>query len=88
MTRLEAIQHVRQGGRLEVVFRPDTHGTSQSFVVMMYHTDICDFPRERQDAHERIGPIHCMFWAGNRPHWIHVSPKQLLGFIRRNYPRH
>lgn len=87
MTRFQAIQAIREGKRLEVVFNPETHGVSQGFVVMVYHTEICDFPRQRQPHHESIGPIHCLFWGGGRPSWVHITPKQLLGFIRRNYSR-
>lgn len=87
MTRKEAIQKIRKGERLEVVFTPEQHGVSQGFVVMLYHTEICDFPRQRLHHHATIGPIHCMFWSGGNPRWIHISPKQLLGFIKRNFPR-
>lgn len=87
MTRLEAIKKIRKGERIEASFRPETHGVSTELFVMMYHMDICDFRRERQYQHATIGPIHCMFWSGGTPHWLHISPKQVLGFIRRNYPR-
>jgi hypothetical protein len=85
MTRQEAIQKVNSGERIEVVFTPEQHGVSQGFVVMIYQTSICDFPRQRQNHHESIGPIHCMFWSGGHPHWIHISAEQLLGFINRNF---
>jgi hypothetical protein len=87
MTRLEVIRAIRKGTRIDTIFTPEQHGVSTQLMVMLYHLDICDFPRERQDGHERIGPIHCLFYSGGAPRWIHITPKQLLGFIRRNYPR-
>jgi hypothetical protein len=87
MTRLEAIRAIRNGTRVDTLFTPEEHGVSGKFMVMIYHLDICDFPRARQEAHDRIGPIHCLFYSGGSPHWIHITPKQLLGFIRRNYSR-
>jgi hypothetical protein len=87
MTRLEAIKKIRKGERLEVMFTPETHpGVSQGFIIMMYYVQFCDFPREKQQGHDS-GPIHCMFFSGMRPFWIHITPHQVLGFIRRNYPR-
>lgn len=87
MNRREAAHAIREGKRLEVTFTPETHGIVQAFIVMVYHTDVCDFPRERLHHHATIGPIHCLFWSGGHPHWLHITPKQLLGFIRRNFPR-
>lgn len=86
MTRLEAIKSVRKGERLDVVFTPQQHGVSDQFLVAMFYMGICNFPRHRQPDHDRIGPIHCLFFSGVG-HWIHVTPKQLLGFIRRNFTR-
>jgi hypothetical protein len=88
MTRLEAIRSIRKGERLEEVFTPKEHGVSRQFVVMLYHIKNCDLPRaSSREGHKSIGPIHCMFFSGGTPRWLHVTPKQLLGFIRRNYPR-
>lgn len=87
MTRLEAIRAVRKGTRIDTLFTPKEHGVTQQFIVMIYHLDICDFKRTRREGHERIGPIHCMFYSGGTPQWIHITSKQLLGFIKRNYPR-
>lgn len=93
MTRLEAIRAIRSGKRLERIFTPETHGVTGQFLVMLYSPKDCDFPGEgarRRIAmadHIRIGSTHCLFFAGGAPHWLHLYPKQLLGFIRRNYPR-
>ncbi len=87
MTRLEAIKAVRRGERIDAIFTPDSHGVSRNIIVAMYYVDVCDFPRRRRSDHETIGPIHCMFFAGGYPDWVHITPKQLLGFIRRNFPR-
>lgn len=93
MTRLEAIRSVRNGGRLERTFTPEEHKTTQQFFVLIYSPKDCDFPysgvrqRVAQADHLRIGPIHCLFFSGGHPHWLHLYPKQLLSFIKRNYPR-
>lgn len=87
MTRLEAIKTVRSGQGVHVSFTPETHGVTQSLLIRVVHVKDCDFRRERQEEHERIGPIHAMFWSISVPFWLHLYPKQLLGFIRRNFPR-
>lgn len=86
MTRLEAIKHVRRGERLDVMFTPDQHGVTSSFMVAVYYMDVCNFPRARRPDHDRIGPIHLLFFSGSAI-WIHITPKQLLGFIKRNFLR-
>jgi hypothetical protein len=87
MTRLEAIRRIRNGERLIKQFWPDWDGVERELEVWINHQDHCDFRRSRQDEHSRIGPLHLRFWSVSWPHWIHITPKQLLGFIRRNYPR-
>lgn len=87
MTRLEAIRHLRNGGRLEKIFRPDWDGVERELEVRMIYRHWCDFPRDQQWKHKAHGPIHVRLWSASWPNWIHISPKQLLGFIRRNYPR-
>lgn len=86
MTRLEAIRKIRKGETIEVLFTPEEHGVSSSFMVSVHYLDICNFSRHKRRGHETIGPIHCLFFSG-APFWIHITPKQLLGFIRRNYLR-
>lgn len=87
MTRLEAIRFLRAGNALIKQFTPENDGVSMELEVRIYAVDICDFSRHRQPEHESIGPIHLRFWEGRNPDWIHISHKQLLGFIKRNYPR-
>ncbi len=87
MTRLEAIRYVRSGQRLIKIFWPDWDGVSSELEVWINYQKICDYSRRRQPEHDRIGPIHVRFWSGSTPHWIHITPKQLLGFIKRNYAR-
>lgn len=87
MTRLEAIRWVRGGQTLSKVFTSEADLVSQTLEVWVRHTVICDYVRHKQPAHENIGPLHVRFWSGAMPHWIHISPKQLLSFIKRNFPR-
>lgn len=87
MTRLEAIKKVRSGEGIQVSFSPLTHGVVNDLLVRVVYVKDCDFSRRRQNEHERIGPIHAMFWSINVPFWLHLMPSQVLGFIRRNFPR-
>jgi hypothetical protein len=87
MTRLEAIKLVRRGERLIKQFWPDWDGVERPLEVWINHRDTCDFSHSRQGEHTRIGSLHLRFWSTAYPHWIHITPKQLLSFIRRNYLR-
>lgn len=87
MTRLEAIKHIRAGRQLNKVFGPDMYGVVRTLEVMIQYTKYCDYPRRRMWQHEEIGPIHVRLDSIWPPHWIHITPKQLLGFIRRNFKR-
>ena len=88
MTRLEAIRHIRNGGRLVRIFYPEWDGVNGELEVWLEYRAVCSgFSRQHEHQHVTIGPIHVRFWETAWPHWIHATPKQLLGFIKRNYPR-
>lgn len=89
MTRLEAIRVVRSGKYLETTFDPETSGVVQHLQVwVQYETGPCNgFSKRRVFEHDAYGPIHVRFWSVSWPDWIHINSKQLLSFIRRNYPR-
>jgi hypothetical protein len=89
MTRLEAIKVVRSGQYLETYFYPDTSGVVQTVQVWIgYEPGACrGFSKRRLFEHTDYGPIHVRLWSVGYPDWVHINPKQLLSFIRRNYPR-
>lgn len=87
MTRLEAIRAIRKGQRLIVEFSADYHGIERDLEVWVSKEDSCNFSKTRKHEHQSIGPIHVRLWEVSHPHWLHITPKQLLGFIRRNYSR-
>jgi len=88
MTRLEAIQKIRRGERLIVVISAETNGIERDIEVWINYEESCSgFQARRRHEHQSIGPLHLRFWAVSMPDWLHINPKQLLGFIRRNYPR-
>ena len=89
MTRLEAIRLVRSGQYLETYFYPETSGVVQTVQVwVQYEPGPCNgFSKRRVFEHDAYGPIHVRLWSVGHPDWVHISPKQLLSFIRRNYPR-
>jgi hypothetical protein len=88
ITRLQAIREIRLGRELKKTYRPETDGVSGELEVIIQYTKYCDFQRAKQWAHQEVGPIHVRFWSGSNPHWIHITPKQLLGWIKRTYSRH
>lgn len=88
MTRLEAIKAIRSGQPLKKVYHPWWDGVFNELEVAIQYQQYCNFQRSRLDEHTRIGPIHVRFWSGEHPHWIHIYPWQLLGWIKRTYPRH
>lgn len=87
MTRLEAIRAIRRGDRLEKDFSAKLYGIERDIEVWIRKEDTCNFSKRRRHEHKTIGPIHLRLWAVGNPHWLHITPKQLLGFIRRNYSR-
>ncbi len=87
MNRLQAIKHIRAGQTLVKIFEEDRYGIDGELVIWLRYMDICDFGRTKKQAHDNVGPIHCRFWEGGKPHWIHISPKQVLSFIKRNFSR-
>jgi hypothetical protein len=88
MTRLEAIHCLRHDhGTLIRMFGKDDGLSGEGFEVWIRIEEICNFTRRRQPDHIKYGPIHLRLSAGWPPHWLHITPKQLLGFIRRNYQR-
>lgn len=88
MTRLEAIKSIRRGERLEKDFSAKLYGIERDIEVWISYSKNCSgFQARRRHEHHTIGPIHLRFWSVAYPHWLHITPKQLLGFIRRNYPR-
>lgn len=88
MTRLEAIKLIRNGGELVKQFRPDWDGVEKDLEVRLVYQKSCSgFSLRRVHEHHTHGPIHVRLWSVAWPDWLHISPKQLLGFIRRNYPR-
>lgn len=72
MTRLQAIQSLRRGEKLIKIFRPEWDGVECELEVWI----------QKQNNY-----IYLRFWSRAIPNWIRISPKQLLGFIRRNYFR-
>lgn len=87
MTRLEAIRAIRRGERLEKDFSAKLYGIERDIEVWISKEDSCNFQKRRKHEHKTIGPLHLRFWSVAYPHWLHITSKQLLGFIRRNYPR-
>ncbi len=87
MNRLQAIQYLRAGGTLVKIFEPYNNGIDCEVEVWLRHEEICDFKRSRQSDHIRIGPIHCRLFDGEHRNWLHVTPMQVLQFIKRNYDR-
>lgn len=87
MTRLEAIRAIRRGGKLEVDYSAKLYGIERDMEVSISKETTCNFQKRRRHEHHTIGPLHLRFWAVSTPHWLHITSKQLLGFIRRNYPR-
>lgn len=87
MTRLEAIRSIRRGQKLIKMFYPEWDGVERELEVRISHRPWCDYPRREQWKHEAHGPVHVRLWGAGPPIWIHISAKQLLGFIKRNYPR-
>ena len=87
MNRLEVIKYIRSGQTLIKFFDKSSYGIDEDIEIWLRYHSICDFSRAKTQAHDKIGPIHCRLWAGGKPHWIHVSPRQVLSFIKRNYNR-
>lgn len=81
MTRQEVIKRLNKGDTLEMEFE----GLESSFVVWIRREEICNFNRRRLWEHEDIGPIHMRFWGNGGVQWLHITEKQLDGFLRRNF---
>jgi hypothetical protein len=88
MNRLEAIKSLRAGNGLSITFTPAQHGVSSDFLTIIRLENQCDLNERFWKNHAAYGPLHMGFISGSVFTWIHITPKQLLGFIRRNYPKH
>lgn len=80
MTKKEALKILHSGQALELDFRGESF-----FEVKIYLRGVCDFSRRRRWEHDEIGPVHVRFWGDGGVHWIHITEKQLEGFLNRNY---
>lgn len=87
MTRLEAIKAIRNGESLTVDFSAKLYGIERDIEIWIRKENSCNFQKRRKQEHKTIGPIHLRLWSVASPHWLHITPKQLLGFIRRNFTR-
>jgi hypothetical protein len=81
MTLTEAIALVDGGATLVVDFQ----GVETPFVIWVRRETYCDFPRRRKWEHDEMGPIHLRFWGVAGVQWLHISEKQLDGFLQRNF---
>ena len=87
MNRLEAFRHLKEGKTLSKVFTKEEHGVSSELEVWIQYREICDFSRRLQPDHIKYGPFHVRFWEGPSVHWIHITPQQVISFIKRNFPK-
>jgi hypothetical protein len=86
MTRLEAIKLIRTGQTLTTTFYANKDGMFNDLEVWIRYQEFCDFNHYKQEPHKKM-PLHLRFWSGSTVNWLHISPKQLLAFIKRNYNR-
>jgi hypothetical protein len=88
MTRLQAIKYIRAGGTLIKLFEANRYGIEDNLEVWLRHQDICDFDRVKRIEHDTIGSVHLRLCSeGGKPNWLHITPMQVLHFLKRNYGR-
>jgi len=86
MKRIEVIKKIRAGLAIYYTFDSNYYGLDNNLTVSLYYHKDCNMARHKMIDHQNIGPIHMDFFSGS-VRTIHVSPKQVLNFIRRNYPK-